>query len=72
MLVQYGGSAATWVAATVVAALHVRTNMVGLLNLHTVPSREIFTIIRTMQASGQPPALPPSLPGPVPGRNSRC
>jgi hypothetical protein len=39
------------VAATVVGAFNVRTNLVGLLNLHTLPSRETFTIVRTLQAS---------------------
>ncbi|EFN56266.1 hypothetical protein CHLNCDRAFT_145120 [Chlorella variabilis] len=47
-LIKYGGSAATWVAATVVAALHVRTNMVGLLNLHT--SVEVWVVTGTYEA----------------------
>lgn len=29
-----------------------RANMVGLLNLHTLPSRETFTLIKTLQVGG--------------------
>ncbi|KAL4458945.1 hypothetical protein ABPG75_013810 [Micractinium tetrahymenae] len=49
ILVMYCGVAGLYIAATVVGALHVRTSMVGLLCLHTLPTRETFTLVKTLQ-----------------------
>ncbi|KAL4459197.1 hypothetical protein ABPG75_014062 [Micractinium tetrahymenae] len=49
VLVMYGGVPGLYIAATVVGALNIRTNMVGLLTLHTLPTRETFTLIKTLQ-----------------------
>ena len=46
----YGGSTGLWLAATLLGALvDVRQSLVGLLTLHTLPTRETFSLVRTLQ-----------------------
>lgn len=71
VLIVYAGDAGLWLAATVLGALYIRQSMVGLLSLHTLPSRETYTVVRTLQVRGSFVALPENSLAPrVPGRMS--
>ncbi|KAI7845483.1 hypothetical protein COHA_001031 [Chlorella ohadii] len=49
ILILYGGSAGLWIAATLLGSLYVRQSLVGLLTLHTLPTRETYALVRTLQ-----------------------
>ena len=49
LIVVYCPSWATFIATTVVNVFSPRYNLIGLLNLHTIPSREMFLSVTTLQ-----------------------
>lgn len=49
VLLLHAGAAGLWIAATVLGGLYIRQSLVGLLCLHTLPTREAYSLVRTLQ-----------------------
>lgn len=49
VLLLHASAAGLWIAATVLGGLYIRQSLVGLLCLHTLPTREAYSLVRTLQ-----------------------